>query len=696
MANGHVFFSSVLDPRRSEAFNQDSLHSVQNQTFRISHPKVVYFDNFSTLAAQKETLVMARDPDEYEAALEAVGSNPGTATQEFLQNTLGPHESAPSWQCNVPNGVTLPSSVGIPFPEPPAGRPLSGGRGPISGLPTPSTGITTLQQSEFSGGQRVNLAGPAAAGLGGGGSIKGLYSYNHGLCSGTVDLIKDVVPAVLQANPGEDSFKLGDTGRHLGNVYKSSTDQWMTASFVNIGEEGGLTGGLVLSFVQHIRFGPFGAISADASRNITATFILDNGIFSVSPRTNVSVYNGPFGDFADPIIDQKVRDTFAPTIRLKALEKQARPIPALLTGPECEGGGVKPITCFQKCIGVGDPSQYPKALTADNPDDSSWYTTTFCHPAAVQLGTAARSAAIAAGFPASQADTVVSALTGGNASGGFPDMSPNIRCNFHPSYVLASNGAPPTAVCEVVARAKRLNVFPDQAELVFFDGQSFDHASLFAELQNPALGIYFALRFQATASNPHPETDLCGRLPSALSIRHFAHAAIKPLCAGSPCDPSCGAASSAATAPAAAAANPGSASDGGTLPTPRTCVGARTDDDSLQSVDTIAGTFNGLLFSTPVVPHKYRHTAGTTHVASTAPSTATIPAGPQRPDCDGLAQDWDAKVAKVQRGQSVDSHEWLIALSNMARSNCPAEITVDCASGEPGDALTIQPLATGP
>ncbi len=116
---GTVRFKSVLDPRKEEAFNQESLgSSVPLTTFRVSHPKVAYSDNFSTVLAQKETLVMARDPNEYEATLEAIGGGDVLqTTQEFLVATVTPFDVAPSWQCDVPNGVTLPNAVAMPFPE---------------------------------------------------------------------------------------------------------------------------------------------------------------------------------------------------------------------------------------------------------------------------------------------------------------------------------------------------------------------------------------------------------------------------------------------------------------------------------------------------------------------------------------------------------------------------------------------------
>lgn len=130
------------------------------------------------------------------------------------------------------------------------------------------------------------------------------------------------------------------------------------------------------------------------------------------------------------------------------------------------------------------------------------------------------------------------------------------------------------------------------------------------------------------------------------------------------------------------------------MPSAPTCVGTRTDDDNLLSVDATTGTFSGLQQLSSAFTRQYRHRGTTTHLASVTVPATFIPTAPHRPDCDGLARDWDAKVAKTQRGQPVDSHEWLIVLSNMARGSCPAEITVACNSIDPSDALTIQPFTT--
>jgi hypothetical protein len=467
------------------------------------------------------------------------------------------------------------------------------------------------------------------------------------------------------------------------------------AGFVNLGDNAGeLKGGFVLAFVEHFVF--FDNITADASRNITATFGLQRGILSITPHTNVDVYHGPLGDLVDPLIDQKVSTMLGPKFFLKTLAKQAVGITALSTPPmvDCSGppSQSKPAACFIACDNV--PSALPAPADANNPDDPSWYAATYCGRADNDLFVAATGGAMNAGLSNEDQNAIGVALTGVNLTTHLPpDTLPNVRCNFHPSYVIPDANGNVQPVCEVIARAKRINVFPDQVEVVFFDGPSFNPFALRSEFTNPALGLFFALRSRATSSNPNPESALCGRNPAAgTQTRRFAHGALQPLCNGEPCTTFCQAPSNAPIqgsqlGPSAASTNTaGSGSASG-------CTGSVLDNDVLQSVDVNSGSVDALRFPGPALA-RYRHTNVTQHEASTPLPTGIIGGNPQRPSCDGLAHDWDAKVAKLARGQTVDAHEWLVALAAMANGNCPAQITVDCAHGSPADALTIHPFTS--
>jgi hypothetical protein len=68
-----------------------------------------------------------------------------------------------------------------------------------------------------------------------------------------------------------------------------------------------------------------------------------------------------------------------------------------------------------------------------------------------------------------------------------------------------------------VARAKRLNVFPDTVELVFFDGPDLQHVGP-SEYGNEAFALYLAL-LGAGANT----SALCNRQPETLvQTRRFA------------------------------------------------------------------------------------------------------------------------------------------------------------------------------
>jgi hypothetical protein len=102
---------------------------------------------------------------------------------------------------------------------------------------------------------------------------------------------------------------------------------------------------------------------------------------------------------------------------------------------------------------------------------------------------------------------------------------------------------------------------------------------------------------------------------------------------------------------------------------------------------------SGTRLPTPQNPAqgRYRHGASTKHLQSSAiPVNLTTP---QAGDgCGGLAHDWDAKVASADDGRPVADKDWLDILANMARQSCVAQITLDCAAGDPADAVSIQPL----
>lgn len=91
----------------------------------------------------------------------------------------------------------------------------------------------------------------------------------------------------------------------------------------------------------------------------------------------------------------------------------------------------------------------------------------------------------------------------------------HFRCNFYPTYETDAQAVP---VCEVVARAKRLNVMPDTVELVWFDGPDLDHVGS-TEYGNEAFALFLALRGAGADTS-----SLCQRQGEVnVLTRRFAH-----------------------------------------------------------------------------------------------------------------------------------------------------------------------------
>jgi hypothetical protein len=211
----------------------------------------------------------------------------------------------------------------------------------------------------------------------------------------------------------------------------------------------------------------------------------------------------------------------AGSVFLAALAQQAQPIPVLDPGPDCSGSGPLPASCFAPCLGIPqDPSAWPAAPTSSNTDDSAWHEASFCGVAAhTTLNAGVAIGAAQAGLTA-YTSQLQQNLTGPEPS----DSSKlaNVRCNFNPSYVQSNPavfGGKPRPVCEFVVRAKRINVMPDQVELVWFDGPSLSPVPQ-SELSNEALSVYLLALGQGKAGS------LCTRAPAsgtALAIHPFAH-----------------------------------------------------------------------------------------------------------------------------------------------------------------------------
>jgi hypothetical protein len=368
-------------------------------------------------------------------------------------------------------------------------------------------------QRYFTGSNSTPFDGPAGDERG---SIKGLYVYRHGVCSTEVDL-QTLMATLRDQAPSSFADTIGDIKEiNFDGIYVQKLDTFNVASFVQKRNASAIEGGFVMAFALRFISGvPFIPDSV-AGRNTTFTFGLDRGIVSATATQNSGTFDGDFRDYIEPKLDAKVNPSISGGIKLNALTQQAQPIPS--PAPGCTNS-TNPA-CFEACVGDGisDPATWPPQLDKSSPDDSSWYNASYCGPAAALLRAGVAEGAMAAGItsPADQ-NALANALTSKSPDGRFD----NIRCNFYPTYVQGNPnvlGGRPKPVCEVVARAKRLNVFPDALELVWFDAPTLQSVGR-DEYGNEAFALYLLAKGQGA------EGKLCSRRP-ALDLRHrpFAHA----------------------------------------------------------------------------------------------------------------------------------------------------------------------------
>lgn len=500
---GNVDFSATVATDEA-GFNQDTLALAPFASFNIG-VEVAYTDNFttSTTAAQKEILVMARDPFEYESTLESLASEDNCP---WIRTTVSPGDPNDP-NCPQNGGVSLPRALAIPYPIDDQHRDFGS--------------ITALSQTQFAGSQP--FTGPPAANDG---STKGLYVYRRGVCSRETNLRNEVLTQILQQLPPslKDSINEGFPTGIQGDPHTSALS---LAAFVRRDNTATLTGGFVMQLAERVPFqSPPFASDAVVARNYTSTFILDNGILSVATEKNpVGFDTGAFSGSIASGLDDSLPRKLPTGIRVAALKQQAQsiPNPNATSDKECLGS-TTPAKCFQPCANVpDDPAQWPAALSSSNGDDSTWYDVKYCtNPATIILNPGVSAGAQLQGITDTRTiGQLQENLTGLDAN--HTDRFRNVRCNFYPDYVSSDPnkyGGKAVPVCEFVVRAKRLNVLPDILELVWFDAPTLDKVGT-DEFTNEAFSVFLLAKVQGSTSR------LCGRTSKSLAFtRTFAHVSL--------------------------------------------------------------------------------------------------------------------------------------------------------------------------
>lgn len=332
------------------------------------------------------------------------------------------------------------------------------------------------------------------------------------------------------------------------------------ASFVDYAPKGGFVMSSEYDFSEPLPFPP-GFFNPTVDLNFTYRFVLDDGVASLDTTVNTETTSGADLYCMQCLLDGVFRFSVPEGAKLGALEGpdgtfkggQYQPMTnqADANGNPCtlSDNGPLPQGCFQPCrptdtVDMSDPGTWPAQeslgmLLGGGPvDPDNWHDTGFCSFIEAPLRIA-----IASGTnnypgnpdPKVLADTVFEPLNGDATK------YHNVRCNFHPRYEQGSipsidpfttalpfginqkaiTTGPP--VCEVAVRAKRLNVFPDKVEAVFFDGPDPQHVPSY-EFHNEAFALYLGLQ----AYSPGSVAQMCNRTPETNSgtnvdLRPFAH-----------------------------------------------------------------------------------------------------------------------------------------------------------------------------
>jgi hypothetical protein len=478
------------------AFNSGQLLEVPNISIATAGLNVRYDDGFSTDASQTEIVVFARDPLDMETTLESfAGVN---TTVAFEAQVQAPGDSG---------AITLPDAVSIPYPVDQSFN-ICGRNGVCTGG---SSGTTrqdrwSVSLGQFTGSNATPLSGNAGNSSG----VKGMYLFNRGVCAYDVDIQSVILSQFTSALPpqvraavenglAKDVAKVATPGKATVVLNAVSYVDRQTLS----APVGGLITKLDVGVTWNVPLVPLS--NTFESLNYTYQFVLTNGILSFAPTQNNQYHSGTFAETIEGQIVGQIPPAIVGTLYMQSLAQQAQAIPAPNGPASCSGPNPRPSSCFIPCA-PPLPSPLPAQLSPTNTDDSAWYNTSYCSRLANALYDAAAAGDGAYGTIPTNVNVaqLLTAFRPDNAN-----LYQNVRCNFYPTYETDTQAVP---VCEVVARAKRINVFPDTVELVFFDGPDLQHVGS-SEYGNEAFALYLALL--GAKANPN---ILCAR-PEELAVR---------------------------------------------------------------------------------------------------------------------------------------------------------------------------------
>ena len=427
------------------------------------------------------------------------------------------------------------------------------------GIPFPSLAPTTLPLAlmDFTGSRAVSIgiyppsdSFPATPPLPFFGGVQSAYLQRLGVCAYDVDIQSSIVNKITSTLPGLVDTGIAQKavfdGISLNATARTTVD---VASFINRTNIAAPYGGLVTIIDANAKYAPLliagGAVpSTENLLNYTFTFGFtygpQSGIFSLSPALNAWRDEGGVADLATQIrdgLETAIPSTLANTVYLQALAARAQPVPTgvLEPNPACSGSGNLPSSCYVPCHLPPEGFTPPAKLDpSKSVDDSSWYDTSYCESAAnIVLANGAAKGASIYGIADPNTQTAIGELFQ-QTRPGQPNLYKYVRCNFYPTY---ETDASPVPVCEFVVHAKRMNVLPGTAELVWFDGQNLAPISSSnpgvdsSEYSNEAFATYLLLLVggqdtgklcQSTAQQAAASDGTFALAPLA---HHFAHGA---------------------------------------------------------------------------------------------------------------------------------------------------------------------------
>jgi hypothetical protein len=387
------------------------------------------------------------------------------------------------------------------------------------------------------------------------GSIKALYVMPRGTCSAETPLLpilqtlQETLGTSLAGVINGDVVDLPDPlpGIRVGRFSLTTADSQIE-SFMHAKGSGIPGGGFVLDVEESTIWDP-GAITDEAcalfyaADPLNATFLCAaaavaanaladvhtaynfqaefdrgggpiDGILAADVTLNGSTASGSVSGTIQTTIEQKLPATLTQKLSQAAEEAQAQPFPVPNTGAECANASTAnpvPASCYTSC----NLEDYPNGPPDPSSDPYAPFVTDLCSTLEFPLNNAITLGATALQIPIQYVPGIQASLTGVHPA---PDASGRsifngLRCNLKPSYIQKS-----VPVCEVMALASRVNVFPDTVELVFFDADpatvpnlnnfsANTDVSLYSD--NPGFGLFVALNGAAISGGSTGPGSLC-------------------------------------------------------------------------------------------------------------------------------------------------------------------------------------------